>query len=50
VGLLVCSSRSRAIAFAMTSTTSVTILLGWRLVVQQVTNYLREDLELSLYF
>jgi len=29
---------------------SVTILLWWRLVIQQVTNYLREDLELSLYF
>jgi len=27
---------------------TVTILLWWRLVVQQVTKYVREDLELSL--
>jgi len=29
-------------------TPSVTILLWWRLVAQQVTKYVREDLELSL--
>jgi len=37
-----------AALMAIESMANVTILLGWRLVVQQVTNYLYEDLELLL--